>query len=1485
MSNLNLKSKEELIEEINELKQKLKEIQTAGAIELSGKNIVSKTREFVELVNENSHDLIFIHSLDGSILGVNKVVAEFIPSGNLANMRDLIAPEVRNKFNEYLLRIQSEGEEKGYMKVIDKNGQRRILKYYNKLVKNEDGSSIIQGLAHDITDLWTANKKLKSSEESYRGLFDSSEDPIFILDENGIILNANITAQETFEAMKYSLIGEPLDKICFKESSYKVIFHKLVKRAWDGQAQRMEWMDGKAEGHEHFREITLRKGKYLSNEVLIAYNRDITERKLAEEKIREEAAEKESEKKLQKVFDHINLFMFNIDSYGIVKYCNSAFCKLTGLKKEHVIDSEFYSLFVADDDIKKINFSQLHGEGSFLKRFELKVQSKYGDQRTIQFNTVKISDSHGVISTISLMGEDITESTRVIRALRDTNKKLQDLFDNANDLIQIFGTDHKFTFVNNAWKNALGYTEDELGQLSFDDIIATDSKRSTLEILDKIMAGEKIDTFDSIFVTKTGKIIYVVGSVNCRFVNDKPVEFRGIFYDNTYKVRAERAQNLYYGIANLAIKSDNLEVLFSEIHILLKKYIDVNNFHVALFEENDTTVLNFPYYVDENFPGIISSTRRQLGKGLTEYSLTLARPVFLYEEDIIELTQHKVIEPLQRIPKIWMGVPLRLENRIIGVIAVKSYSDRNKYRQRHLEMLDFVSGQIAFSIERKRNEVKIQKQSAKLQTIIESSQHLIWSINKRQELSSFNKNYANAIFYHHGTYPQLDTPVVEPRLLLSAEEFRAYINQRYREAFEGKSQHYETYIADKNGDIIWRETYLNPIYSKDGEIEEVSGITHDITEKKKTELAIRQGEEKFRNIFESFQDIYYRTDIEGKITLISPSVNELMGYQPEEMIGHKITDFYINYKKQERFIKELLRTGSVRNFEVDIKKKDGTYIQTISNIRLIYNDNNKPIAIDGVARDITELKKASEELLKAKEVAEKSLKVKELFLANMSHEIRTPMNGIIGMIDLLVDTPLDNEQSDYVFTIKKSSETLLTILNDILDLSKLEAGKMELRYSSVDIRDTVEKIHSLFMQRALVKDLDFVVKIDDNIPQYLIADETRLLQILSNLTSNAIKFTDKGIVSIHVKLLESYKEDKVIKIEVKDSGIGIHKEDIRLLFDSFSQVDNSSTKSFGGTGLGLAISKQLCKLMKGDIGVLSKYGKGSTFWFTFHAESTLEVPIKPDNIAATMAELSFKKSSPYILLVDDNQVNRKVGGEILKKTGCIVDLAINGIEAIEKIKTNKYDLILMDIQMPLMDGIAATKAIRKLKIPDLPPIIAMTAYSMKEDKEKFISAGMDDYISKPIRSESLLRKIKDWISDEPSNTARPTTIEAKVSNEKELAISQLPAINLEIYEQLKQIGGVEMVKSVYEEFEEESIENLKNCTNFINGDEIKEVLSILHSLKGTAGTLGVEKMSKIAAQIEFNLKNGKFETLKIDNISLLDSFEEFRLTYKKLVNS
>jgi len=548
-------------------------------------------------------------------------------------------------------------------------------------------------------------------------------------------------------------------------------------------------------------------------------------------------------------------------------------------------------------------------------------------------------------------------------------------------------------------------------------------------------------------------------------------------------------------------------------------------------------------------------------------------------------------------------------------------------------------------------------------------------------------------------------------------------------------------------------------------------------------------------------------------------------------------------------------------------------------LRIIYQ-NQKPVSIAGVVRDITELKKASEEILQAKELAERSLKVKEVFLANMSHEIRTPMNGIIGMIDLLSESELNERQKEFVQTIKKSSETLLEILNDILDLSKLEAGKMELRPIPISLTNTIEKLYALFKQQATKKGIHFDYEIHPATPNFILADETRLLQILSNLVSNSIKFTDKGYIKVKIHPEHSQAPQHLLRVEVQDSGIGISEEDIHKLFATFQQLDNSSTKNYKGTGLGLSISRQLTHLMGGEIGVISSVGEGSTFWFTFHTQESGVAIEKTEESENKI--FKFTHYSPRVLLVDDNAINLKVASEILAYAGCKAECVSNGQSAIAKVKEGDFfDVVLMDVQMPDMDGITATQHIKALPLKRIPPVIAMTAYSMSEDKEKFLKSGMDDYVSKPIKADIFLLKIKEWIEKQQPNMKNFTNTSYSIS-EKSNPKSQTSSteedivVDQNILENLLKLGGDELIQETYTELVTESHEQIQKSLGALENKDYDTIKKELHTLKGNTGTLGVLKISKLAETIEKGIKKGEFEHLAIQLQNLLSLWKEYK---------
>lgn len=502
------------------------------------------------------------------------------------------------------------------------------------------------------------------------------------------------------------------------------------------------------------------------------------------------------------------------------------------------------------------------------------------------------------------------------------------------------------------------------------------------------------------------------------------------------------------------------------------------------------------------------------------------------------------------------------------------------------------------------------------------------------------------------------------------------------------------------------------------------------------------------------------TDRRGKIIMVNPQFTKISGYSAEHLFGrdHRIVKSGLHNKDFWLQMWGQISTGKIWRGEICNKNADGALYWVDSVIVPILNEHGKVFKFISLSREITDLKNHENELQfinNALEIqtaiansmaaqAEMAAEAKSMFLANMSHEIRTPMNGIIGMSNLLLDTTLSEEQKRYAEIVKNSSELLLDLINDILDFSKVEAGKLELEMLDFDLQTLLKDFQALLEVKAKEKNLALKVEINADVPRFLKGDPGRLRQILTNLVGNAIKFTSKGSVSVYVELFKHTHNRIGLKFRVQDTGIGIPADKIDKLFQKFTQVDSSTARKFGGTGLGLAISKELAELMGGKAGIESELGQGSTFWFSAYFKHADRQGSDENSTVAVEIPLNL---SAKILLAEDNIVNQKVAQGMLKKLGLGVDVVANGLEAVHASQLIDYDLIFMDMQMPEMDGVEATRRIRALELETgkKVPIVAMTANAMKKDQDTCLEAGMNDFVSKPILKEPLRKILEKWL--------------------------------------------------------------------------------------------------------------------------------------------
>ncbi|TGC09168.1 hybrid sensor histidine kinase/response regulator [Methanolobus halotolerans] len=517
----------------------------------------------------------------------------------------------------------------------------------------------------------------------------------------------------------------------------------------------------------------------------------------------------------------------------------------------------------------------------------------------------------------------------------------------------------------------------------------------------------------------------------------------------------------------------------------------------------------------------------------------------------------------------------------------------------------------------------------------------------------------------------------------------------------------------------------------------------EVVQRKQAKKDLRETSNILETMLDQLQDVVAIQKPDLTIVRYNQAGYELLNMSSENAIGKKCYELIGREKECENCqTNKALKSKTIEITERYLPELD-KYIKATSNP--ILGDDGEVLFIVEQLQDITECKRVEEELTQAKKNAEGANRAKSEFIANMSHELRTPMNAIIGFNELLLETKLTEEQCHYVEIVQRSGKTLLHIIEDILDFSKIEAGKLELEVLDFDLLNLLEDFIDIMTLRAQNKGLELFYNVDPEVPSLLCGDPGRLLQVLTNLTGNAIKFTSMGEVAIHVSVESREYNTVLLHFSVRDTGIGVPEDKTELIFQKFTQADASDTRRFGGTGLGLAISKQLVEMMGGDIGMSSQVEKGSVFWFTLQFEKQ----VKPEHEEKVEQKNLLRKRSYdlNILLAEDDTSNRELVQVMLKKLGFNADTVVNGEEAIKLLETKQYDLVFMDVQMPEMDGLEATKIIRspesRVISKDI-PIVALTAHAMEGDKERFIEIGMDDYISKPVSLKELGEMLEKW---------------------------------------------------------------------------------------------------------------------------------------------
>lgn len=624
-------------------------------------------------------------------------------------------------------------------------------------------------------------------------------------------------------------------------------------------------------------------------------------------------------------------------------------------------------------------------------------------------------------------------------------------------------------------------------------------------------------------------------------------------------------------------------------------------------------------------------------------------------------------------------------------------------------------------------------------------------------------------------------------------------------------------------------TIFVPVQDEHSELQGFLSVSHDMTEQMNVEKALEESEENFRMMSENNPVLLWKAGSDGKRNYFNQTFYEYTGLTE----GQAIDDGWIEAIHPEdraRYFEIYEKSFQKRvpyRAEFRLRHFDGYYRWVLGVARPRYSGTGEFLGYMGSTIDIHSQKEMMKVLEQTTQKALLSEKAERKFVTNMSHEIRTPITGILGMADLMSELNMPSEAKDYLTDIQISAKNLLELVNNVLDFSKIQSGKMSVELASFDLHEKLNEVVKPFFFFANQRKMGLVVRIAPEVPHYIRSSPSKIGQVLTNFLGNAHKFTHQGGITVAVDMIRRTADEAILKFSVKDTGIGIPRERLVEIFQPFVQGDSSVTRKYGGTGLGLTICKEFVENLKGEIGVNSNEGDGSTFWFTIPVEIVSDKEVEAREVAGSSEKDKIQQKA-RLLLVEDNLINQKIAVKLLQGRGHHVEVANDGAEALKKLKESAFDLVLMDCQMPIMDGYQATREIRE-KLRSEIPVIAMTAHALKGDREKCLAAGMNDYLTKPLDKEQLFQTIEQWLNYKKPKSDDPMSSRLQLLEEEH---------------------GTDLLKELIELFLTDYSPKMTALEKAARTGDVNQVKYFAHLFRSGSANLGAQRLAELCLTLE-----------------------------------